>query len=155
MPHPAPNPLAVVPPTPAEETIEQKIARLTKAREERDEAARLAALAHQALCLELDDRFSRELGPRGQAWELVNEDNTNGEGPIVVKLGDPVAHKLWQSKPGAAPEDAFRYVEPSVVYPAKDVFTAIVNRRPQLLLRATAAVTALFGFSEGVLRGKY
>jgi len=127
---------------------------LLAARAARQEAAQAEKEKHDDLVLELEDRFCNELGARGAAFEIVNEDNTCGEGPIVVKLGDPTAHKLWQSKAGASPEDAFAYVSPSVVYPEKTQWNALAVRRPQLLLRATAALTKLFGFSEEALKGK-
>jgi hypothetical protein len=130
-------------------TIEELLA----ARAAREAEAALALEAHKRLVLELEDKFCTELGKRGEAWELVNEDNTNGEGPICVKLGDPTAHKLWQSKP-STPEDQFTYVSPSVIYPDRARFNEIAVRRPQLLSRCTAAMTRLFGFSDEVLKGK-
>lgn len=133
---------------------EEKRAALLAAKALRAEAAAAAKQAHEDLCLELEDRFCTELGPRGQAWELANEDNTCGEGPICVKLGDPVAHKLWVSKPGAAPEDQLAYVGPAVIYPDRARFNEIAYRRPQLLGRAVQALTNLYGFSREVLAGK-
>jgi hypothetical protein len=133
---------------------DERRAELLAAKAKRAQAAAEADEAHKDLCLELEEKFCTELGPRGQAWEMANEDNTCGEGPICVKLGDPTAHKLWTSKPGAAPEDQYAYVAPSVIYPERARFNEIAMRRPQLLGRAVQALTNLFGFSQGVLQGK-
>jgi hypothetical protein len=132
-----------------------KRALLLEARAERETKATLAKKAHEDLCLELDDRFSSELGVRGRDWEMVNEsENSNGEGPIVLKLGDPVAHKLWLSRPGSSPEDSFAYVKPMVVYPDGPAFAALAVRRPILLLRCVIAVSELFGQNRAVALGK-
>ena len=136
------------------ETPAEKLARLLAERAKREQEAAAVKEAHELLVLELESRFCAELGPRGQAWEMANEDNTCGEGPICVKLGDPVAHKLWVSKQGSAPEDQFAYVSPAVIYPEKARFNEIAVRRPQLLGRAVQALTNLYGFSQGVLQGK-
>src|ERR1700741_3893605 len=127
---------------------------LLAARAEREKAAAVEKEKHDLLVLELEDKYCTELGPRGAAFDIVNEDNTNGEGPIVVKLGDPTAHKVWQSKPGSGPEEAFAYVAPSVLYPSGERFNELAHRRPQLVLPATPALTKLFGFSEEALKGK-
>lgn len=129
-------------------------AKLLAARAERAAAAERAKLAHDDLCLSLDDRYSSELGKRGEAWEMANEENSCGEGPIVVKLGDPVAYKMWSAKPGAAPEDMFAFVRPMVVYPEGAVFASLAVRRPELLGRALIACLQLFGQNKAVFLGK-
>ncbi len=121
------------------------------------ERARVAAAKqedHELLCLELEERYCTELGVRGEAWELVNEVNSCGEGPIVIKLGDPLKDKIWKSKPGAAPEDVQAYTVDAVVYPERRQYLDIVDRRPNIGIAVAEALSALFGFKEGLLKGK-
>jgi hypothetical protein len=137
-----------------DETMAARRERLLRARAEREEAARSEREAHELVVLELEDRFSSELGKRGSAFELVNEENSCGEGPIVVKAGDTVAHKAWMAKAGATIEDQFAYAVPWVIYPERELASALFLRRPQLLSRVVIALNQLYGQSHSVLLGK-
>ena len=127
---------------------------LLAARAEREKAAAKQKEEHELLCLELEEKFCHDLGPRGQAWDMANEDNTCGEGPIAIKLGDPVAHKTWQAAPSVF-EDKLAYVAPWVVYPDKAKALEILHRRPELLTRCTVVMNKLFGFSLAAQQGKF
>jgi len=130
-------------------------AELLAARADREAKSQELKQAHADLCLELDAKYSSELGKRGRDWEMVNEvENSCDEGPIVVKMGDPVHHKLWQSKPGASPEDSFAYVKFMVVHPEPAAFAVIAVRRPELLLRVVIACNQLFGQNRAITLGK-
>lgn len=116
-----------------------------------DREAKLAqeAEAHEMLCLELEDKWSAELGLRGRAFEIVNEENVAGVGPIVVKLPTLAAQKAYQrSDAKDSPEVAQIYVKPCVVYPAPDVLSGILNDRHQLCLRCCLALTRLAGYYD-------
>jgi|HubBroStandDraft_6_1064221.scaffolds.fasta_scaffold10345_6 hypothetical protein len=115
--------------------------------EEREEA-------HRDLCLELVDKYSGDLGVRGESWDLVNELNVGGVGPIIIKEGDPTKYKKWSSSPGLAPEDVAAYVLDSVVYPERREAADIIHRKPILGLEVVTALNGLFGAKEGKLRGK-
>jgi hypothetical protein len=136
------------------EPAQDRRAQLLEARAERERLAAAEQEAHELLCLELEDRFCREYGKRGQGWDMANEDNSCGEGPICIRLGDPVSHKQWQAS-GSAPEDKQTYVAPYIVYPEKTLALEILHRRPELLGRAVMVMTRLYGFSQGILQGKF
>ena len=121
---------------------------LLQARAARDEAATAAREAHDFLVLELEDRFSTELGKRGVAFEIANEENSGDAGPIVVKRGEAAAFKAYQSKDGASLEDTFAFVSPAVVYPDKPAWNAISMTAPALVYRACAALLQLYGSSR-------
>jgi hypothetical protein len=121
-------------------------------------AAREAKLAveqeaHELLCLELEDKYSTELGVRGRAWQMVNEQNDGGVGPIVLKPASLVSQKSYmQNDARGTPEVAGQFVIACVVYPSPEVATAIfhgpTNPRMQLLLRCAIAVQELSGYRD-------
>lgn len=133
-------------------------AELLAARNLRNEEAAKKAEAHDLLCLELEDRFCTELGPRGEAWEMVNDTtNTCGIGPICVKKPDPVAHKSFQAKlakGGTSTEDECAYVSGGILWPERSTWNVLAGEYPQLVARTAIAVTKLFGYEEEKTRGK-
>jgi hypothetical protein len=130
-------------------------AKLLEARAEREAALAEQHEAHENLVLELEDKYAASLGFRGRAFEIANEDNTCGEGPIVVKPADAVAIKLWRSKEGNAPEDALTLARTCVLYPEAAKFADITHRRPHLLDRTVTAILKLSGVREQVVQGKF
>jgi hypothetical protein len=131
-------------------TIEDLLA----ARAEREARAEAVKAAHERLLLELDDRFSTDLGPREVAWDWINEENTAEVGPICLKLAEPVTFKAFQSKTGATYEDAMAFVTPNVVYPTKDTWTAVAVQRQALVFRAAGALMSLAGVHKETFRKK-
>ena len=127
---------------------------LLAARAARERERAEVAEKHELLVLELEDKFATELGREGVAWAMVNRSNQNEEGPVVVKLGDPTAHKLFASKSGATLEDQFAFVSPSVVYPDKVRWNEMAIKRPALLGHAVIALQELFGTNLEELKGK-
>jgi len=127
---------------------------LLAARAAREAQAAKDDEAHELLVLELEDRFSSELGKRGVAFEIANEDNAAGAGPIVVKPAEPVTFKAFQAKSGATLEDTLAFVTPSVVYPSREIWTALAVQRQSLLYRAAAALMTLHGASKETFRQK-
>lgn len=138
----------------SDETPKDRRAELLANRALREKAAADVQQAHELLCLELEDKYCKEYGPRGQAWDMANEDNTCGEGPICIRLGEPVSHKTWQAS-GTSPEDKQTYVTPWIVYPERTKALEILNRRPELLTRCVMVLNRLFGFSQATLQGKF
>lgn len=128
---------------------------LLAAKAEREAVAAVAVERHQDAILELEERFSRELGARGNAYEIVNEDNDCGVGPIVVKRAEDLAMKQWEAKEGDTPEDRFLLVRPCVVYPEAGEFVRIATDRSKLVLRCCAAILALAGAKRAGRQGKY
>jgi hypothetical protein len=129
------------------------MAELLAAKAERDGAAVEEAKAHAMLLLELEAKFSAELGRRGQAFEIVNEDNDLGIGPIVVKPPEELAVKRWDMKPDETPEDRAMLVTPCVVYP--DNFSAVTRGRPLIVKRCAVAVLNLAGLGQKTRSGKF
>lgn len=140
-------------------TKEERAARLAELEAKR--AERDAKLAeefedHKLLCLELVEKYETELGARGRFFEIVNEDNAVGAGPIVVKPPTLLAQKIYtQSDAKTTPEIASAYVCPCVLYPSELLVRQIFNARQQLLLRCCIALTALSGYSDGDAQKKY
>lgn len=102
-----------------EETTDEKIARLQKDKDDREKRRDEERKARDAQALELEAKFETELGPRGVKFDLL----TTELGIFVVKLGDFVAHKRFNSKgKDVSEEDVFALIMPSIVHP--DPFTA-------------------------------
>lgn len=121
-----------------------------KARRESARAEKLEAI--EVLVLELEEKFSEELGDRGVHFEIVDLSDLLEE-PIVLKLGEPVSWKKFTaSKMGEG--DVFDFVSPSVVYPKPDKFTAIVGARPHIGIRCAEALSLLFGVKNKEQAGK-
>lgn len=128
-----------------EELLAKRAAREAKLAEEQE--------AHELLCLELEDRYCTELGVRGRAWQMVNEENDCGVGPIVLKPASLVAQKSYmQNDARGTPEVAGAFVLPCVVYPpaetAKAAFNDPASPRLQLLLRCALVLQMLAGYRD-------
>jgi hypothetical protein len=115
-------------------------------------AAALEAAEHADLVLELKAKYSSELGPQGRAWQIVNEENLGGMGPIVVKLPDATVggplHKKWQAADNSI-ESVTQYTLPAVVYPDAGKYGGIASSRPLLAYRTGQALSLLFGERQG------
>lgn len=128
-----------------DELLAKRAAREAKLAEERE--------AHELLCLELEDKYCTELGVRGRTWQMLNEENDGGVGPIVLKPASLVSQKSYiQNDARGTPEVAGSFVLPCVLYPppelARLAFNDPVVPRLQLLLRCAIAIQALAGFRE-------
>ena len=126
---------------------------LLKALADRAEAERKRRNAHELLCLELEDKFCTHFGARGQKWQMVNEADAVGAGPICLKPAEITVWKLWQSK-ASGYEEQFAFVQPSVIFPDGAVFNELVYRFPELLGHCVIALNALAGQNREELKGK-
>jgi hypothetical protein len=101
----------------AEEKVtdfEEKLRLAREGRAKREDEARQRAEAVELEALELEEKYTAELGPRGVKFDMV----TNDVGVFVVKLGEFVAHKRFNSKGDeVSEEDVFALVTPSLIYP--------------------------------------
>lgn len=130
-----------------------RLAELRKAAEKR-EAERAEARENAELeRLELEEKFEKELGPKGQAWALVDASD-NGEGFIVVKLGEEVLWKQYQASK-MTDADTYNFVFPSVMHPSRERYTEITTRRPFLANRTANALATLFGVKLRTEEGKF
>jgi hypothetical protein len=127
--------------------------RLAKAREEkakRDKAIEDARDAAELEVLDLDEKFSKELGPRGIEFEIV----TTSVGPVVLKRGEAVLqNRLSQSKVTDA--DVVEYVVPCVVHPTREKFLDMIDKRPLIASRCALALATLFGAKANDDASKY
>lgn len=115
-------------------------AELLAAREVREKAAAERAEAHELAVLELEDRFSTELGTRGVDFEIVEE---GLETPIVVKRALGVVYTKWRSDPNTV-QSTTEFIEASLVYPTREEFHAIAKDFPPIRERCENAIAALF-----------
>lgn len=131
-----------------------KLAALREAKQKREEAAREAAELRELEVLELEEKFTADLGARGVQFEIVE----TVEGPIVVKLGESVLHTRFQdavSKDKINDATVDQYVFPCIVHPTKEKYREIVGRRPALALRCASALSTLFGAKDATDAGKF
>ena len=129
------------------------LAELRAKKQELDEARAKAREAREIEGLELELRFSEELGARGAHFELIDSGEL-GEGHIVVKLGPEVLLKRFLATKTTTPEDVAQFVRPCVVHPEPETFDAIVSRRPALAVRASMALLNLYGMKKEEDAGK-
>lgn len=134
----------------------QRLAELMDRKDKRDKARDQQAAAFKLKELELEDQYEGELGPRGEAFEIINLAH---DGPVVVRRGEAVLFKRFQaSMPGdkdPTPEAIYAFVKPCLVYPEVSVFNEIISKRPQYATRVCNALCVLMGAKEGADRGKY
>ena len=139
-------------------SLEAKLAAQRDKQRQREEAEQLEALAREVELLELVERFETQLGKRGRAFEVI-EDDGHGEGPIVVKLGDSVLQQAFeaavQKSETLGPAEMHNYVAPCVAYPSAEKAAEIFNRRPLLRSRCANAIANLFGAKRGNEKGKF
>lgn len=130
-----------------------KVAEFVKRKAKREEARALEAERLAFERLELEDRLETELGPIGQAYQLVDV-TALGEGLIAVRLGEEV---LWVRFKGSkmTDSDAFQFVEPCLMHPTKEVFRAIAARRPEVVGRVSNALASLYGLKVAHDEGKF
>lgn len=136
--------------------IKARLAAARAAKTSLDNVAKDEAERRELVLLELEIRLSGELGPRGDAFEIIDG---GAEGPIAVKLGDLVVFKRFQASilgdKQLTPEIAFDYVAPCLAFPSKDVFAGIFMRRPGLATRCATALQHLFNGQENSERSKF
>jgi hypothetical protein len=129
------------------------LAELRTKKQEIDEERAKAREARELESLELEIRFTGELGPKGAQFEIVDSGEL-GEGLIVVKLGPEVLLKRFLASKTTTPEDVAQFVRPCVVHPEPETFDAIASRRPALAARACHALMNLYGLKKEDDAGK-
>lgn len=138
-------------------TIAQRLAAAKEKKAARVlETEKLSELQELKL-LELENRLEDEgKGPKGTNFEIVDG---GAEGPIAVRLGELVLYRRFTAtmKGDKEPthEDLFAYVAPCVLFPDKEAFKGIAERKPVLVMRCANALTTLFGAKDEDARGKY
>jgi len=117
---------------------ESKIAELKKAKELLDAEAAERRAGWDLEALELEVKLSRELGPRREAFEIVQ----TPVGPFALKLGDSVTFKRLQSTE-CKHEDQFDFVLEQIAHPDADKARAALGRYRGLVPRCWDVLVAL------------
>lgn len=139
--------------TDAKEERKTKLAVLRALAEEREAARAEARELAELEGLELECRFEKELGPKGQSFAIVDASEL-GEGFIVVKLGEEVLWKKYKSSK-MEPGDTHDFVYPCVAHPSRERYVEIVARRPFLAERSASALATLYGVKLRTEEGKF
>ncbi len=129
------------------------LAELKAKKAELDEARESAREARELEGLELEIRFTAELGPMGSQFEMVDSAEL-GEGFLVVKLGPEVLLKRFVNSKTNTPEEVAQFVRPCLVHPEPEKFDEIASRRPALVIRAAHALMTLYGLKKEAEAGK-
>jgi hypothetical protein len=136
------------------ETTEAKRKRLLAEKEKRDDAEIEAAKLREIQELELDEKYSRELGPRGVAFDILK----TSKGPIAVRLGEAVLYKRFRAKyvgeKEPTLEDIQAFVQPCVLYPERDIFLDLIDKHAMLGSAIANLLADLYVAKEKDTRGK-
>jgi hypothetical protein len=150
--HPAPEEKAV----PAAPTMAERLAEARAAKADREAAAQLAAEARELLVLDLEARFSAELGPAGQAFEVLEFRQIDKvvalkrAAAVVVKRFDAAATK----KTGQGDADAMEYVLPSVLHPSREEFRSWSGDHQAIVWECAAALRRMEGLRAAEVASK-
>lgn len=135
-----------------DETLEQKHARLLKAREEKDRERAAKRIMRDVERMELAERFEGELGPEGS--EFMIYDSKHLDDPLVVVKRPALVQwtKYEQSK--HTPTDRYDFVAPSIVHPPLDEFNTLRQKRIGVEIAASNLAAHLMGINTEALEGK-
>jgi hypothetical protein len=150
-------------PTPTQLAIREAQAKLDEIGAKRADVLEARKLA----LLNARVRFEQELGPGGEAFQLID---ANEHGPIVVAPpetgGLPVLLKAFnksieaeqkkQNNPhgGVTEEACLRFVLPCVKFPERAVFQDILEKAPGVLFLCTKALQDLASARAEIDQGK-
>ncbi len=113
----------------------------------REDAKRRAAEAHELEFLDLEEKYEADLGPRGQAFEMVDSQF----GIVVVRPVAAIVTKRFNervAKLGDRPiplQDALEYVGPALLHPSREDFVELCKRAEGLAYRCCLALQDLAG----------
>lgn len=127
-----------------------------RAREAKREAkASLQAKRGELELLKIIDRFEGELGPRGQAFDLLDL-SSYGETPIVIKAASPGIQAKLKAYRSSKMDEAADYalVEGNVVHPSAEDFRSIIGKLPIVLELSVAVLSGLLGSRNAVIAKK-
>lgn len=121
----------------------KSLAELKAAKAAREQSRAIQVEALQVKALELEEKFEKELGPIGVAFEVVDVSDLLLD-PIVVKRGLAVTFKQF-SNSKVNEEDVDAYVTASLVHPPIEEYRKTINAHPALGIRCALAVSKLHG----------
>lgn len=142
----------------SQQDLKARKAALMAAREKR-EAERAATRERLELeRLELEDKYERELGPIGSAFDVVDISDVSLDHPfVVVKLGDAMYFRRFKGLTAEQMElieHQQAFVADNCVVPGADKFRELTTARPGVAVRVVNALLGLYGLEVGKRQGK-
>lgn len=126
------------------EDVQAKLEDLRAKRAKRESEREAEAQARELQELELEDKYSTDLGPRGKAFEMVVTEH----GIVVVKLGDAATYKRYMASDKDAAESIHQFVAPNVVFPSREEYGRLTVERPFVGVKCAGALLSLYGVKE-------
>ena len=143
-----------------EESGADKLARLRDAKATREAAQAATREASEIEVLELEEKFSTELGKLGVDFAMVHDPDMGSDGIIVVKLGSDLAFRKFvdatvASEGLANAAEMYAFTAPAVVHPSREKYTEIVRARSGLANRTCDALSSLYRVRGKKIEGKF
>lgn len=142
-------------------TLDEELAAAHERHEAREKAETQRKKQHELAGLKLIEKFEAEIGPRRSKFTMVDLGDI-GEGFVVMKLGDAVIQKKFESaiaklkdKEKLDEQSIDQYVTPCVVHPSESEFRALCGRRYNLWSRCASALAKLYGVKRDDDEGKF
>lgn len=137
----------------SELTSDEKRARVVAAKRQKETLEEERKLDAEFARLELEERFTRELGgPEGQQFAIYDATRV-GEGLFVVKLGPSILWRTyWDSQ--MTEVDRSDLVSACIVHPSKEDYLAARSRRLGIDAELTKLLAELNGVQITKTQGK-
>lgn len=134
------------------ETPDEKLERLRKDRAERNKGLRDAQIIRAITREELIARYEAELGIQGSEWDIV--DSGHLDDPFVVVKRPALVQWTKYEQTKQTPTDRYDFVIPSVVYPSRDDYNALREKRIGVEVQASNAMAHMMGLVGDTDQGK-
>lgn len=131
-------------------SVKDRLVAAREAKAKREADAKAVAETRELTVLDLEARLEKELGPRGEQFEIVD----TVEGPIAVKLGEAILYTRFSGSK-VTESDVHDFVFPCLVHPDPAKYLELVGRRPHLAVRCASALAALFGAKSDADTSKF
>lgn len=134
------------------ETSDQKRARLEQQRAERMKQRKQKLDERSLLRLELAERFEQERGPEGSDFAIY--DSGQPDDPLVVVARPLLVQWTKYEQTKQTPTDRFDFVTPSVLYPEREAYLALREKRVGVELGCSNLMGAMMGIQAQDEAGK-
>jgi len=114
-----------------DEDLDAKLARLEEDKAKRQAAREAKAKLRRLEELELEAKYTEEIGARGVKFDIVS----NELGNFVLRLAEFIKHKAFNAKGSAGTvteEDVFQFVLPSVIVPDRETAQRLFREHVQV-----------------------
>jgi hypothetical protein len=132
--------------------LDSQLAKLEEEKAKREAKREEKAKLRKLEALQLEAKYSEELGEKGVKFDIHSTDVGN----FVLKLAEFISHKRFNAKSGngLAEEDVFAFVVPSVVFPDRDTTTRLFREHVQIAWRCAALLQAMSAAEGDAKAGK-